>query len=227
MKEITIGGFFIDNECIRFVDNAKNLGVWIDCNLSFSAHINKTVCSCFLTLKELSKIKQFLPSEYINTIVTTLILLKLDYCNSLFYKINSDALQKLQSVQNIALRMVFNRTKFDSRSIEPLFHEIHWLRIPERIVFKLCLITHKCIWATAPDALRDLLTVSNDRTYKLMVPKCNSAFGERMFARSAPKIWNNLPIELRTEGDPDKFKKDPKSFLMTTNLNNFYSLLNM
>lgn len=49
--EIVIGGTFISNKCVRFVDSAKNLGVILDSTLSFSDQINKVVKSCFLTIK--------------------------------------------------------------------------------------------------------------------------------------------------------------------------------
>ena len=113
MSSIKIHGTFVDGECIRFVECAKNLGVWMDSHLNYSVHINKTVSSCFMVLKQIVKIKAFLPPDCINTIVTTLILPKIDYCNALFYKLSSVQLNKLQSVQNAAIRLIFNRRKFD------------------------------------------------------------------------------------------------------------------
>ena len=99
------------------------------------------------------------------TLVTTLILSKLDYCNALYFNIGTNEISKLQAVQNAAIRLVFGRYKFDRAPITHLFKEVHWLKIQERIVFKMCLIVHKCVWGTAPDALKSLMVISNTRTF--------------------------------------------------------------
>ena len=43
LSSIKIHGTFVDGKCIRFVDYAKNLGVWMDSHLNYSVHINKTI----------------------------------------------------------------------------------------------------------------------------------------------------------------------------------------
>ena len=222
---IRIYGTFLDEGCIRFVDCAKNLGVWLDQYLDFSSHINKVVSSCYLTLREISKIKCFLPKEELNILVTALILSKLDYCNALYYKLGCEHINKLQSVQNAAIRLIFGRFKFDRKPISDLFMKVHWLKIRERIVFKICLIVHKCIWTTAPESLKSMTVIANTRTYMLTEKKFRSAYGERAFSRSGPKLWNNLPFRIRMESDTDSFKKQLKSFLMTEQ-RDYYSRLN-
>ena len=57
MKErIVVNGTFIDNNCVRFVTSAKNLGVILDNELSFKAQITNIVKACFCTNRKLSKI---------------------------------------------------------------------------------------------------------------------------------------------------------------------------
>ena len=53
-KEIVINGTFINGECIRFVQCAKNLGVLVDDELSFKQQINKVVASSFITIRLLA-----------------------------------------------------------------------------------------------------------------------------------------------------------------------------
>ena len=45
MQSIFIHGTFIDNGCVRFVNCAKNLGVWIDSELTFKVQVQKVVSS--------------------------------------------------------------------------------------------------------------------------------------------------------------------------------------
>ena len=86
--------------------------------------------------------------------------------------------------------------------------DLHWLPVPERIVFKLCLIVFKCRHQTAPAYVQELcvpVTASTSRCHlrsaargALQVLACRTCtFGPRSFAVCAPKLWNSLPLSLR------------------------------
>ena len=122
-------------------------------------------------------------------------------------------MDKLQSVQNSAARLVKGKSKFRGSTAE-FIRKCHWLRVKERIVFKICLLVHKCLYGSAPKCLKDMITYSgSERTKKLVQPTHKGSFGSRSFGRVGPKLWNLLPLNLRTETDTSKFKKDLKTFL--------------
>ena len=179
-----------------------------------------------MTIRDIYKIKKFLPNDMLCGVVCSLVLMKLDYCNALLYNLNNNEINMLQAVQNAAIRLISGGHKFDRIPISPLFERYHWLRIRERVVFKLCLIVHKCVWGFAPDSLREKIVVSNPRTFNLVEREFTSVFGQRAFSRAGPKLWNCLPIKMRLEQDTSKFKKLLKSFLMT-GANLLYHRINM
>ena len=82
---IKIQGTFLKGSCIRFDHSAKNLGVIIDDGLTFSEHVGKVVTSCNMTIRKLSKIKEFLTFDQLRTAVSSFIFMSLDYCNSFLY----------------------------------------------------------------------------------------------------------------------------------------------
>ena len=94
--------------------------------------INKVVSSCFYTIRSLSRIKAFLNESLSKTLVCTLVFSKLDYCNILYYGLNSQSLKKLQAVQNSAVRLVNKVGRFDRLRVTDLFNKLHWLKIRER-----------------------------------------------------------------------------------------------
>ena len=188
----------------------------LDTELTFNTQINKLVSSCFYTIRNIARIKKFLNEDELKTLVTTLIFTKLDYCNALYYGLNKQLIHKIQVVQNSALRIVHNLHRYDRIHTSPLFKQLHWLKIGERIVFKLLLTVHKCIIGTAPQEIKSMLQpTKSDRTNKLEVSKCVGKYGDRAFSVSAPKLWNALPRYIREELSTSVFKKSLKSFLMT------------
>jgi len=102
--------------------------------------------------------------------------------------------------------------------------DLHWLRVPQRIQYKLCVLVHGCLNGAAPGYLSDL-TVSvasaarrqlrSASSFDLVVPSTRRAsIGDRAFAVAGPRAWNSLPPALRsTSTSFITFKKELKSFL--------------
>ena len=78
----------------------------------------------------------------------SLVIIKLDYCSSVLAGAPDVLLLRLQSVLNAAVRLVFSASRFDHTT--PLLCELHWLKVPERVRFRLCLLTYRCLTGTAP-----------------------------------------------------------------------------
>ncbi len=62
---------------------ARNLGVVIDDQLSFTDHIATTAQSCRFALYNIRKIRPFLSEQAAQLLVQALVLSRLDYCNAL------------------------------------------------------------------------------------------------------------------------------------------------
>ena len=50
--------------------------------------------------------------------------------------------------------------------------------------------------------------------YNLHVPKCQTFLRQRTIVFQSPKLWNSLPLELRTSHSLNSFKRSLKSFLL-------------
>ena len=149
LSKLTVQGTFImPNVCIRFVSTAKNLGFRIDARLNFSNQINQLKMSSFHKLRNIAKMKPFLTQGQINQLVCALVLLPMDYCNALYYGCSSHAQQQLQYIQNRACAIVNGLKRRDSK--REYMQRLHWLRIPERIEFKILLMIFKCVNGLAP-----------------------------------------------------------------------------
>ena len=56
---------------------------------------------------------------------------------------------------NNADRLVLSAPKYEH--VTPLLRDLHWLRVPERIEFKLPVLVFRCLHGTAPAYLADEL----------------------------------------------------------------------
>ena len=77
-----------------------------------------------------------------------------DYCNSLLAGLPVHQLDWIQSVLNYAVRLVYGHRKYDH--VMPLLRDnLHWLRVPERVKFKCCLLVFKALNGLAPTYIAD------------------------------------------------------------------------
>jgi len=95
----------------------------------------------------------FLLTYLLLTYLHVFISSRLDYCNSLLYGVGDGLLKKLQAVQNAAARVVTGAKKFDH--ITPVLRDLHWLRVRQRIKYKLAMTVYKCLRGLAPTYLAD------------------------------------------------------------------------
>jgi hypothetical protein len=212
--EIKIHGVFLGDVCIRFVDSAKNLGVILDNILSFECQVNKVVKTSFAIIKKLSQIKGYLTEDELKQLASSYIFSNLDYCNALYYGMNSNLFKKLQHVQNCAARLV-SKNRIPRGGLDKVFMDFHWLKVKFRPLYKILIIVHNCLHVNAPNEIIALLQYAeSERTMNLRELKSSNKYGDRAFAHFGPKLWNLLPQKIKDEHEILKFKKALKTFLM-------------
>ena len=104
--------------------------------------------------------------------------------------------------------------------ITPVFKSLHWLAIKFRILFKLLLLTYKCVHNLTPPYLCSLMKLgtrgrvlrSNGQFH--LVP-CSRlvTYGDRSFCVAGPREWNKLPLALTAVPTVDSFKLKLKKYL--------------
>lgn len=105
--------------------------------------------------------------------------------------------------------------------ITPVLANLHWLPVKYRIGFRILLLTFKILTNVAPSYLTDLLDLYNPRRalrsssqLLLMQPRSRlTTRGDRALAIAAPRLWNNLPVEIHTSESIQSFKSRLKPHL--------------
>ena len=161
------------------------------------APAQQTASRCFATLRQLRSIRRCIPTSVFHSHVSALVLSRLDYCNSLMIDLPLTHIQSLQSVQNAAARIIFNLRRCDH--ITEALISLHWLRVPERIVFKVATLTYRALHDSTPPYLASSFTCVADMphrhrlrsafTEQLDVPTCRrSTIGGRAFPVAGAKV---------------------------------------
>jgi len=97
----------------------RDLGVYIDSGLRMQSHVRQTVSRCFDVLRQLRTVRRQVP--------TSVVLSRLDYCNRVLFGLSANLIQRLQSVQNAAARLIFRIRR--SEHITPALISLHWPRV--------------------------------------------------------------------------------------------------
>ena len=73
-------------------------------------------CRCFHCLRQLRSIRRMLTSDTITTLVNSLVVSRIDYCNAVLAGVHEVHLRQLQRVLNAAVRLIVRKRKYDSIS---------------------------------------------------------------------------------------------------------------
>ena len=127
-------------------------------------------------------------------------------------------MRRLQSVLNARARLIFQLRRSDH-----VTDALHWLGVPERIQYKIAILTYKVLHDTAPRYLGPLDRVADLRgrralrsasSSRLVVPMFRlSTVGSRTFDVSGPRIWNGLPEDVVSAPTFSSFRRRLKPFL--------------
>ena len=213
--------FTISGCSVKPVEKIKNFGVTLDSTLSFDAHVGAVCKASHYHIRALRHIRRTLSTELAKTVACAIIGSRLDYCNSLLYRVSNRNINRLQHARNAAARVVLNRTRFIFPHARPILKELLWLPINERIEHKLATLVFKTRFYHEPSYLDTLLADyvptrslrSSDRKGLLVVPMSKLVLGSRAFSVAAPSLWNSLPESVRMSSSVASFKASLKTHL--------------
>jgi hypothetical protein len=201
--------------------SARNLGIYFDAALSMRDHVSRTVSRCFGALRQLRSVRRQIPLPVFQSLVTALILSRLDYGNVALIGSSQDQLRRLQAVQNSAARLIFDLRRKDH--ITDALMSLHWLKVPERINHKLLTLTFRALHGSAPAYLNVFQRVADHagrhrlrsaQSNQLLVPVTKLVTtGCCSFPVAGAQAWNCLPRDITSIASLFEFRKRLKTHL--------------
>ena len=131
-------------------------------------------------------------------------------------------MDRLRSVLNASARLIYASRR--TEHVTPFLRDLHWLRYPDRIDYKLAVLVYRCLHGLAPSYLADEFTrvseivsrrnLRSASTAILVVPRFQrKTLGGRAFPVAAAQAWNSLPSHVTSSSSFASYKRNLKTEL--------------
>jgi hypothetical protein len=218
VPELTYGG-----AVIAYTDKAKNLGLVMDCNMTWSAHINELSRRLNFSVHSLKRLQYFLPHRTKIILAQALLLPILDYADVCYIDITEELMSKLERLQNLAIRFIFGLRKYDR--VSEYRSRLQWLSIRDRRNVHILTTLFKILKdPNSPTYLRSRFQflpppIRSRRscvTKTLELPTSNTNFFFHSFTVRAVLLWNALPTVIQDSPSIFSFKERLKKFYLSS-----------
>ena len=138
--------------------------------------------------------KTFLDDLTLQLFISSLVLFRIFYCNSLYFGLPDTTLSPLSKAFNSAARLVARSPKFSSISLFLIL--LHWLPLGYKVMFIICVIMFKIHNSISLIYLNNLInkppklglrSSSFNRSFRFSV---KHSFAKRSFSYSSPFLCN-------------------------------------
>jgi len=132
-------------------------------------------------------------------------LFPLNHCNTVLAGLLDATIRPLQRIQNSAARLGAGVSSREH--ITPMLHQLHWLPVKYRIMYKLGVLMHYIYRRQCPYYLSDSIQLAATATtrpglqsakstvYRML--RLKTVIGGRVFSHADPAVWNSLPVSIQ------------------------------
>ena len=222
-KRLNVGNQLIhlNDTVLDRVDNTTYLGVTLDNNLTWKAHIRKVVNKISPIIGLLAKLRYTLPKFALLLLYNSLILPHISYGLEVWGSTYKSSLDPIFKQQKKITRIILFKDKYSHST--PLFHALGILNVYDQFKYQIGTFIHDLHNNRLPRNLSDYFTFSehsyNTRSStnsNLSLPKKRTNFGKFSIDYHGTKLWNSLPHHLKTINSRAHFKRKLKNYLMSS-----------
>ncbi|KAK3929796.1 Putative ABC transporter ATP-binding protein MG015 [Frankliniella fusca] len=210
---------------VPYLDTVNNLGLTIDCNLTWEKAAEITCSKSIAALHSLRRNKDMLPTSIRKYLVECLIFPILDYCQIVTFGMLFKAAERLQKIQNACARFIFDVPR--DAHISPFLNKLNWLSIAQRRNFQTLCLLKKVLLYKSPVYLCDKFTFVSEvhdrrlreHKHQLRLPIHSTDKERGSFWVASVILWNQLPSNVLDCNSFLTFKSKLTKHMLSTNLN--------
>ena len=191
--------------------------------MSWAPHINAISKRMHFSFHSLRRLQYFLPHKTKIMLAQCLLLPILDYADVCYLDATEELLNKLERLQNLAIRFVYGLRKYDH--VSQFRAQLNWLPIRLRRDMHILTLLFKILnYQNFPEYLRSRFNIlprplRSRRSCvvpALEIPMSNTKFLQKSFTVYAASLWNHLPIPIQRSPSLMSFKSQLKKHLLGT-----------
>lgn len=199
----------LQDTILELVSEIKYLGVILDKNLTFSAHVDYISKKAGAKLGVMRRIGRDLSCNMRGTVYRTIVAPLFEYCASIFVGLNETNKQRLQKLQNQGMRIILRCSRRER--VVNMLEALQFMSIKERIEYNVCQLVYKIVHGICPEYLsRNSQTVQRRETRQrgnIYIDKCRSREEQKMLWHDGFKMFNDLPIEIKQQQNLCDFRR--------------------
>ena len=209
----------IDGHVLEKVERTKFLGIIIDAKLTWSDHVNYISLKILKGIGIMCKLRSILPSSVLLTLYYTLIYPYLTYCIVIWGCANMSTLHKLVILQKRAIRIVTCSSYLAASN--PLFVRLRLLKLSDIYRLQLAVFMFKYLNFLVPLSCRVYFKLNNAPVHHTRVSHCffvpsfRTIIREHCITVSGPRLWNGLPLSIRSCNSFTKLKQQITNHFMS------------
>ena len=181
--------------------SATYLGIHLDCHLNFRQHINFLESKIAKPVGILTKLKHVLPEKALIGLYYVLVNSHLLHGLTVWGGISKTSLDKLNTLQNKAVKIVAGARYFDY--VTPHYSNLKILKLPDLYNYEIAKTMHRCVHNNFPlhhlNMFVKRLNILSKKTklaskkYSLQISRYTTTKLQRNFKYQGVEIWNSIP----------------------------------
>jgi len=204
----------INNVEIKQAESIKFLGITIDPNLTWSAHIEKLRAELRQSLGLIYLASSFLPRHILILLYNCLINSKIVYCLEAWGNAPKTHINKIMTMQKRVIRVIFR--KHSTYHAAPLFKQANILPVQQLYTQRICLLAHDTFYNQTETNRQPSHYNTRHSKLSLPLPAALSACGQRQVTYQVAGAWNDLPAHLREIQELKIFRLALKQHLLAS-----------
>lgn len=207
----------IDNEQIQHTTQMRYLGVILDPQLNFSAHVNFICRKIGKKIGFFRRISHSLSHWSRLLVFNTIIYPHFNYCNSLLISCNNTDVQRLQVLQNKAMRIILSCTRYTP--VRLMLGSLGWLSVSQGIEVSSTLFIFKIKHKLLPAYLQEyLIPRYMKHSYNIRskndfdIDFARTTHMQKSLFSDGLRLFNALPSEIRDSPNVRVFLHKLKRF---------------
>ena len=206
----------VENSIINCSRSQKLLGVVLYNKLKFDKHIENICQKANRKLNALARVTNYMELPKRRILMNAFFKAQFNYCPIVWMFHSRSLNNKINRLHERCLRIIYN----DKRSsFEELLVKDNSVSVHHNNIHTLAIEMYKVVNGISPEIMNDVFKVRNETHYHLrhtsqfLIEPIHSVFnGSESASYLGPKIWEQIPIEIKNKDSLISFKKEIKKW---------------